>query len=318
MPHGLFRKFSSDGFITNTLEHMRQSVQIGISRKDEQQVEQTFRAIAGLTQIYIGIDYGDEHATRSHAHLAAGYLSSAVEVVVQHDMADVLMEGVTLLGNVAKLIVRYKEPEHIATISEKIALIACTGTVNQNYRPVTQVAVKQLAKLTFKLLRSDTGEVRFALEEVRGDVKLIARMYLKIPDTPLSSIHSAALGPYYSGTSTDTLMSWLTDMANAVSDADADNDAAKRVISHISQWADNLYSTEKELLLLAIENKSDFTLDIIHWVVHITKLLLAITNADACSEHNREEIRRRRFSLFRCYLGFLITEKLYDLSKITK
>ena len=175
---------------------------------------------------------------------------------------------------------------------KKIALIACTGTVNQNYRPVTQVAVKQLAKLTFKLLRSDTGEVRFALEEVRGDVKLIARMYLKIPDTPLSSIHSAALGPYYSGTSTDTLMSWLTDMANAVSDADADNDAAKRVISHISQWADNLYSTEKELLLLAIENKSHFTLDIIHWVVHITKLLLAITNADACSEHNREEIRR--------------------------
>ena len=110
---------ASDGFITNTLEHMRQSVQIGISRKDEQQVEQTFRAIAGLTQIYIGIDYGDKHATRSHAHLAAGYLSSAVEVVVQHDMADVLMEGVTLLGNVAKLIVRYKEPEHIETISEK-------------------------------------------------------------------------------------------------------------------------------------------------------------------------------------------------------
>jgi hypothetical protein len=75
--------------------------------------------------------------------LAAGYLSSAVESVVQHDMADVLIEGVALMGSVARLIVQYKEPEHVATISEKIALIACTGSVNQNYRPVTQVAVTQ-------------------------------------------------------------------------------------------------------------------------------------------------------------------------------
>ena len=39
--------FVSDGFINDTLEHLRQNVQIGVSRSDEQQIEQIFRAMLG-------------------------------------------------------------------------------------------------------------------------------------------------------------------------------------------------------------------------------------------------------------------------------
>jgi len=127
---------------------------------------------------------------------------------------------------------------------------------------------------------------------VQSDVKLIANMYLKIPDTPLSSIHSTSLASYYSGTSNDTLMSWLTDLTNAISNAEKDDETAQRVIYHIKQWADELHQTVKELFLLAIEKRSGFTFDIIHWIVHITKLLLAVSKADACNDHNRDELRR--------------------------
>ncbi len=287
---------STDGFINDTLEHLRQNIQVGISRGDEQQIEQSFRAIAGLCQIFMTIDYASEYGSKSHAHLAAGYLSDAVEATVPHNMPDVLMEGVRLMGDTAQLVLFYKEPEHIATISEKIALIACTGTVNEKFRPVTQVAVMQLAKLTFELIRSQSRDVTFALGEVHDDVKLIAEMFLKVPDSPLARVHSTSLAPYYSGTSNNTLMAWLTELTNAISEAE-DDEATRTVLYHIKQWADGLHRIEKEIFLLAIEKRSGFTFDIIHWIVHITKLLLAVSNAEACSDHNRDEIRRSALHL---------------------
>lgn len=287
-----YNPMSSDRFLTNTLEHLRRNVQVGISRKDEQFIEQNLQCLLQLTQLYLSIEYGDEHAVRSHAHLVSGYLTSAVESVIPHDMADVLIEGVSLLGNAARLIVAHDKPEYTVSISEKIAFIACTGAVNKNYRPVSHVAVKQLASLTFELLRSKSWEVRYAVKEVRDDVKLVAEMYLKIPDSPLTSVHSTSLAPYYSGTSNDTLMAWLTELANALSNAEPGDEAAQRVIGHIEEWADGLYQTEKDLLLLAIEKRSQLTFDLVHWIVNITKLLLAVSCSDICNDHHRGNLRR--------------------------
>lgn len=283
---------ASDSFLTNTLEQLRQNVQVGISRKDEQFIEQNIQSLLQLTQLYLSIEYGDAHAVRSHAHLVSGYLTSAVESIIPHDMTDVLIEGVLQLGNAARLIALHDKPEYTATISNKIAQIACTGTVIKKYRSVTQVAVKQLASLTFELLRSKSWDVRYAIENVRDDVKLIVEMYLKIPDSPLTSIHSTSLAPYYSGTSNDTLMSWLTELTNALSNAEPGDEAAQRVIGHIEEWADGLYQTEKELLLLAIEKRSQLTFDLVHWIIHITKLLLAVSCSDVCDDHHRDKLRR--------------------------
>lgn len=282
---------ASDSFLTNTLESFRQNVQVGISRKDEQFIEQNLQSLLQLTQLCLSIEYGDAHAVRSHAHLASSYLTSAVESIIPHDMADVLIEGVSLLGSAARLIVAFDKPQYTSTISEKIAYIACTGAVNKNYQPVTQVAVKQLASLTFELLRSKSWEVRYAIKEVRDDVKLITEMYLKTPDMLLTSIHSRSLAPYYSGTSNDSLMSWLTDLTNALLKAEPSDEEAQRVIGHIVEWADGIYRTEKDLLLLAIENRSHLTFDLIHWIVHITKILLTVSCADTCNDNYRDKLR---------------------------
>lgn len=283
---------ASDRFLTNTLEHLRQNVQVAISRKDEQFIEQNLQGLLQLVQLYLSIEYGNENSERSHAHLVSGYLLSAVESVIPHNMADVLIEGVSLLGRAALLTVIHDKPEHIAPISEKIATIACLGTVNKNYQPVSQIAVKQLATLTFELLRSKSYEVRFAAKEVRDDVRLIAQMYLNIPDIPLNRLHSTTLASYYSGTSHLSLMARLTDLVGALSNANRDDEAAKRVVRHIEEWADGLYRNEKELLILAIEKRSPLTFDLVHWIVHITKLLLAVSCLDVCDEYHGVKLRK--------------------------
>lgn len=129
---------ASDKFLNNTLEHLRQNVQIAVSRKDEQFIEQNFRCLLQLEQLYINVQYGGERDSHSHAHLITTYLVSAVESVVPHDMADVLIEGVSILGQSARLIISLDNSHHISSITEKISQIACRGTANKNYQVVSQ------------------------------------------------------------------------------------------------------------------------------------------------------------------------------------
>lgn len=284
--------FSSDGFINYTLEHLRQDLQSGISRRDEQQIEQTLQAMAALVRVYLGIDYSSPHASKSHAQLAAGYLASAVQSVVPHGMADVLLEGQRLMGRSAQYILAHGDLDDIAMLSEKIALIACTGCAKEDYRPVTMEGMTQLSDLTFDLLRSGNRDIHFAVREVRRNVALVAKLFLTVPDTPLSSSHSTFLGPYYSSTSNQSLRSRLTALVNAISEAQPGNKDANSAIRNIERWADGLYQTEKELLLEAVKAKSHFTFDMIHWITGVTEILLAVSNAPACDRHSQEELRK--------------------------
>lgn len=284
--------FSSDGFINDTLEHLRQNLQSGIARRDEQQIEQTLQAMAALVRVYLGIDYSSPYASKSHAQLAAGYLASAVQSVVPHGMADVLLEGQRLMGQSAQYLLANGDPNDIETLSEKIALIACTGCAREDYRPVTMEGMAQLANLTFDLLRCESHDIHFAVGEVRRDVALVAKLFLNVPDTPLSSSHSTFLGPYYSSTSMQSLRSRLTALANAISEAKPDNTDAQLVIRNIERWADGLYQTEKELLLEAVKAKSHFAFDMIHWITGVTEILLAVSNAPACDHHSQEELQK--------------------------
>lgn len=324
--HPMFdNPLARDGFVIETLEHLRQNVRIGISRGDEQQIEQTFKAMAALCRVFLNIDYATEHASKTHAHLAALYLSNAVQSVVPHDMPDVLMEGVRLMGEVAHLILSQAGPDEIATLTGKIALVSCAGIVKEDYRPVTLTGMEQLAKLTFELIRSGASDIHFAADQIRDNVNLVAKLFLKVPDTPLSSIHSTYLAPYYSCTSTETLQAWLTELINALANDKADVKAAQRVIRNIEEWADGLYQTEKDIFLAALERRSHFTFDMVHWIAQVTKLLLAVSNVPACDDHTRDELRRSALWLISVFSwvpddketvtfveNFRMTETLFD------
>ena len=288
---------ATDGFINESLEHLRQNLRTGVTRGDELQIEQTLQTMALLVRVYLSIDYSTEHAPKTHAHLAAGYLSGSAESILPHNMPDVLMEWMRLVGQVAQSFIVHAAPKDIVTTTEKIGVIAGACMVREGYRPVTLAGIEQLARLTVALIRNQTHDPHFALGKVKDNIAFVAKIALALPDLPLSKIHSTYLGPYYSGTSTDSLLQWLTDLANALSDASADDEHAERVIRNIDRWAEELHRTEKELFLLAIENRSHFVFDVIHWITHVAKLLLAVSNAAACTEHTRNELRQHALRL---------------------
>jgi hypothetical protein len=281
---------STDGFINNTLELLRQSISISIFRGDEQQIEQILRAMAALVVVYIAIDYSDKRASKDHAHLAASYLSEAVMAVVPHNMADVLMEGVRLVGQSAHIFLTTRSSSSLlTTLADKIGVIACTGIVNEKYRPVTLIAIDQLAKLTFTLIRADVHNVGFIVENLKKNVTMVAQLFLKVPT---ETFFESPLKSYFSVASPDGFIYWLTILVNAVLKAAPEDEASKKVIRNLETWADGLNRSQKELLLEAIEKRSQFTFDMIHWTSDVAKLLIAISNAPSCDDHSRDKLRK--------------------------
>jgi hypothetical protein len=282
---------ATDGFINQTLEHLRQSARIGITRGDEKQIEQTFRAIAGLVQVYMVIDYSNEYVQeKQHAQLAAGYLSAAVEAVLPHNMSDVIIEGVRLMGQCAQLFLQSSTPNQIVTLAEKIAAISCSGVLSEDFRPVTLIGMEQLARLTFNLLVAQDHDVDFAAGELKKSVATIGRLFLTVPDSPLTRAHSTYLAPYYSLTTTDALGAWLTRLTNELANVETQDKRAATIIDNIERWAKELYQTEKELLLSAIKTRSQFTFDMTRWITHVTKLLVVISQAPACDPHTKGKL----------------------------
>ena len=247
--------FAVDTFINDTLEHLRQTVQIAVSRGDEQLIEQTFDAITGVCRIYMNIDYASQLAHKEHAIIAAEYLSKAVESVVQHNMPDVLMAGITSIGNVILLMVYRRELDSIVLISQRISLISSAGAAKQDYYPVTKIGMEQFAKVTFELIRSTGDDIRSVAREIQDDVRLVAKSFLTVPDSAMSNIHSTYLSPYYSITLSESLPTRLTELVNVLFQARADDEVAQNLIGHLEQWADRLYIGEKDLFLIAIEKR---------------------------------------------------------------
>ena len=282
---------ASDPFITETLENVRQLVDWAIARRDERQIEQSMQALAALVRVYLGIDYASSTGEKTHAHLAAGYLANSIQAVVPHDMADVLMEGQRLLGRSAQAFVAAGSTTEAAGLSDKIAAFACAGCAKASYRPVTMEGVTQLTSLTFDLLRSPSRDVSHAIDKVRENASLVAKVFLKVPDTPLEDIHGTTLAPYYSSSDLQSLRAQVTALVDAVSAVEPDNENAQAVIRNLERWADGLHAPTKELVLQAIAARSHFTIHLFQWIRGFTELLLAASNARVCDLHTQKDLR---------------------------
>jgi hypothetical protein len=247
---------ANDGFINEALEHLRRFAHTSTSRGDEEAIRQALRTIAALVQVYMTIDYAAPHTkNKEHAQLAAGYLTAAVEGVLPRDLPDVIMEGIRLTGGAAHGFLVIGQPNEIVSLVEKISAFAIAGVVKPDYRALTLTGMEQLANLTFGLIRTDAHDIRFAAKRLREHIELIGQIFLGVPDASRANIHSSYLAPYYSLTKTDSLGDKLIQLSNALIDAGMDDKVARRILKNIRTWSDELYRTEKTLLLLAIEKK---------------------------------------------------------------
>lgn len=285
---------TSDRFINHTLEQLRQNAQVGLARGDERQVQDTYRTLAALVQVYLQIAYAGEIAAKTHAYLAAGYLAGAVKATTQHDLPDVLMEGIRLMGEAARQQLALAEPESVVTGSKSIGEMALVGVVRANQVSVTACGAEQLTRLSLALLQyTGNHDSRFAIREVRGDVFNLAAMVVEhLRDSSLTAAHRHALSSYFSLTGMQTFAVMLSNVVNDVGNAQTDNKQAQRIVGNIVYWADRLYDPYKELLLAAIAKRSSLTHELITWASYIAKLLLALSCAQACKDHNRDELRK--------------------------
>jgi len=316
---------STDGFINSTLECFRQMMRMALSRGDEQLAEHTLRGIASVLGVYLGIDYPGRNTSKKHAGLASGYLESAVESVIPHNMPDVLMEGLRLMGKSAQTMLVFTGSAEIISLTNKIALISYTGMVKPDFRPVTLTAFEQLSIITFELLIKAKDDISYPVAELRSAIKNAVLIFLEVPNTSLTSIHSSNLAPYYSSASMSSLRSRLTPLVNQILNSPIDDENAIRVIGNIEVWADQIYLPQKDLLLAAINKRSGFTFDLLHWAVGISEMLLAISNSLACDEHEKESLCKHAVHLLstiswlpddvesvRFAESFSVTELLFD------
>jgi len=285
---------STDGFINHTLEQLRQNIQVGLARGDERQVQDTYRTFAELARVYLQGAYAGESVAKTHAYLAAGYLADAIKTTARHDLPDVLMEGIRLLGKVTLQQLALAEPESVTTGSESIAQIALVGVVRVEQLAVIACGVEQLSQLsTALLLYTGNHDSRFVIREVRGHIfRLAGNVVQHMRDTPLTTNHRDALASYFSLTGMRAFGVTFNSLANGLSNPSLDNDKAQQLIGNVVDWSEGLYDPYKELLLAAIAKRSSLTHELIAWANHIAKPLLALSCAPACEDHDRDELRK--------------------------
>ena len=288
---------SADSFINATLESARQSIQIGITRRDEQQIGQTLRSIARLAQLYLGIEYTNPQAEKTHANLAAGYLTSAVRAVIPHAMIDVLLLGERLVGQTAESFLAHGTAADLVVLSNDLRAIASAGTKGDDYRPLATVGMEQFADLTFHLLLSKNRNIRSLANRLGDDVARVATSLLMVADTYPPSAHRTCLEPYFSLTSAGGLRIRLTSLVNMLGQHPADNADAQRIIRHVEQWGDGLYLTTRQVFLTAMTVKSHFIFDMIQWIKDLTEILVVVSNAPACRPGERDNLRNHAHRL---------------------
>jgi hypothetical protein len=283
--------FSSDDLVNHSLESLRKSMIVALGRKDEQQVIQILQTFSLLVNIYLLIDYSDEHASKTHANLAAGYLSEEVKSVFPHDMTDVVMEGLRLMGQCASLFCQVGKTTDAVSIIEEIGSITTAGIANKKFYPIIMTGMQQLSRLTMVLLHSKSHDLSFAFEKIKNNVLFVSENFLKIPSNPLEQIHGTYLGPYYSFQQSN-LRPMMGNLANIILNADENNEDAKHIIRNFVTWSDQIYISERKLFEQAVKTETNFLFYIIKWTESVGEILVALSNAPACDEGSKSELQR--------------------------
>jgi hypothetical protein len=292
----------SDGFINDTLEHLRQLARDATGRNDEKLLEQVFQAFLGLTCVHLRIEYPGPLPDKTHAKLAAKYLATAVEALFQTQLTDSLMAGTSRLGEAAIYLIREAGADSAVSPMEVLQKCALIGTRRAEELPVSLAAMQQFAMINLELFNSEDINLDYAFGELRSKIKTIAVLMLEIQDRPLLSTASTFLAPYFSSFP-DSLSSRMRELFNAVLAEGADPAAAKRIIGNVQKWANGFNQDIKDLLLLAIEKQSAFAMDLIHWIEGIVQMLMAL----AASTNDRDKLRRHANS-FTAIFSWLPTD----------
>ncbi|MEP8851752.1 hypothetical protein ABKU49_18945 [Enterobacter hormaechei] len=283
---------NSDAFINLSLEHLRQTMQTALARGDEKLATSTLRGMSALYGVYLSIEYTGRGRSKHHAMLAAGYISSAVESVISHNMADVMMEGVRLMGRNCVMALRYSNASDIIGTVQKISLFSAASLKNTLLQPVTLTAFSQFSDINLQLIIKGDLNSGFAMENLQNSISQAAMVFLHTDDTVMDSRHSYTLGPYYSVASNGGFIQQFKGLVNYLIDTKIDGDSPDNIVRNIEVWASKLFQSQKEVLLVAAQRRSFFIYDLIYWDVMVCQVLLILSESELCDEHHSEKLKK--------------------------
>ncbi len=116
-------------------------------------------------------------------------------------------------------------------------------------------------------------------------------------------------------------------ITNALLETNTRNETVQGVFGNIEEWAGGIFETNKELFLLAVQKRSQFTFDLIYWIARISTLLLALSVATSCPEHLCNKLKQHALRLLFIFSwinddeetiqfaeNFQLTEKLFEMA----
>ncbi len=284
--------FAADPVINHSLEQLKRQFRFAVGRRDEEHVDMLLKAYGALAILYTEIDYGRPEADPWHAHLAIGYLKSDIRSTIPQNLPDSLMQGVRVLGRCAIVLLRRGVANEIVSIVNELGPIGAAMIVREDHRPVAVTAMDQLAEITLHMINTGVWDPGYAFEEIGHSVKMVATVAMAQPSNGFKSVPTYVLGPYFSFQDT-SLSSRLKKLTNALLNCPAEDESAKKCIANLHEWAKRTQPIAKDILILAIEERSKFTFDILHWVGDIVEVLLAAATAPVVNQHFGSELREQ-------------------------
>lgn len=283
---------NSDAFINLSLEHLRQTMQTALARGDEKLASSTLRGMSGLYSVYLSIEYAGRTRSKHHAMLAAGYISSAVESVIPQNMADVMMEGIKLMGRNSVKALSYANASDIVGTIQKISMFSTISLKNTVLQPVTLTAFSQFSDINIQLIIKGDINSGFTMDILQKSISEAAIVFLHTEDTPINSRHSYILSPYYSVANVTGFISRIKEIVNYLIDNEIEAESSKVIIRNVEKWADKLYQSQKEVLLVAANKRSSFIYDLIPWNVMVCEVLLALSESQLCDDYHSEKLKK--------------------------
>lgn len=320
----------TDGFINQSLEHLRQMGQLAISRGDEQGIEAIFKALEGLAAAYLDIDYGRPDASMTHAQLAETYLYDSVTACLPRNMANVVMSGLRGLGRIGTYYGQNGHALEVVNSASNIARLGQSAVSQADSLAIEQCAMQQLTGITVLLIQCPAeSNLEFALSSIRKTTfDLTIAMLLSMSDG--NRFHESSVGSYFSVTIPSALPGKLANIVNALSEWDAISDkhhddqsqsinggassgavtAARRrqLVRNISDWAESIYDSFKKVMLVSIARRSSATFSIIGWGFEIATVLIAASNLKSSDDYLTSELRKSASWLLGTY-SFIPTDK---------
>ena len=305
---------STDDIFINTLEHLRENIQIGLLQKDEQLIKLTLKTISRLISLYIKIQYSEKYANKIDAHLAVSYLKAEIESVVSHKMIDVLMYGVKLLRDNAAEIMYVEDPDKIILIIETISKLAVHGISSREFYPLTESCIEALSDLTIYLLTSPKNNTQNAFIKIRESITALVGFSMLIKEPSFSQNHHNLFSKYYTIFTHNSLHYLITELANnIITNENINADEIKSTIGNFCLWADRLYQSEREVFQTVMKHKSSLTFDIINWIADVTEILLAIAGSEGCDNHESVQLQKHALWLISSFSFIPDDQEAIDL-----